>query len=42
MRAVLGEVFDMTVDPGRISLTFGKWVGAILSAEHKHQTWILG
>lgn len=32
-----GEVFDVAVDIRRGSPTFGKWVGAILSDENKHQ-----
>ncbi len=39
-RVVSGEVFDVAVDLRRSSPTFGKWVGAILSAENKHQIWV--
>jgi len=35
-----GEVFDVGVDIRRGSPTFGKWVGAYLSAENKHQFFI--
>ncbi|PKN92537.1 MAG: dTDP-4-dehydrorhamnose 3,5-epimerase [Chloroflexi bacterium HGW-Chloroflexi-6] len=38
--AVLGEIFDVAVDLRRNSPTFGKWVGAYLSAEKKNQLWI--
>ena len=40
VRVVLGEVFDVAVDMRRSSPTFGRWVGAIISAENKRQLWV--
>ncbi|AWY43341.1 dTDP-4-dehydrorhamnose 3,5-epimerase [Pseudomonas putida] len=40
VRVVQGEVFDVAVDIRRSSATFGKWVGAHLSAENKRQLWV--
>ena len=40
VRVLVGEVFDIAVDMRRSSTTFGKWVGAYLSSENKHQVWI--
>ena len=40
VRVTEGEVFDVAVDLRKSSLTFGKWVGEILSAENKRQLWI--
>jgi dTDP-4-dehydrorhamnose 3,5-epimerase len=38
--AVQGEVFDVAVDIRRGSPTFGRWVGAVLSAENKRQFFV--
>jgi dTDP-4-dehydrorhamnose 3,5-epimerase len=40
MRAVQGSVFDVAIDLRRSSATFGRWTGALLSAENRRQLWI--
>jgi len=40
VRTIAGEIFDVTVDLRRSSVTFGHWVGAVLSANNKKQIWI--
>jgi len=40
VRVTQGEVFDVAVDIRKSSPSFGKWVGALLSAENKKQLWI--
>lgn len=40
VRVVSGEVYDVAVDLRKSSPTFGKWVGAHLSAENKRMLWI--
>ncbi len=40
VRVVSGTVFDVVVDLRKHSATFGRYVGAILSAENKSMIWI--
>lgn len=40
VRVVAGEVFDVAVDLRKNSPNFGRWMGAVLSAENKRQMWI--
>jgi dTDP-4-dehydrorhamnose 3,5-epimerase len=40
VRVVGGEVFDVAVDIRKGSPLFGKWVGAVLSEENRHQIYI--
>lgn len=40
VRCVAGEVFDVAVDIRKDSATFGKWIGAHLTATNKQQMWI--
>lgn len=40
VRVVEGEVFDVVVDIRRSSQTFGRWIGAHLSAENRKQLWV--
>ncbi len=40
VRVIAGSVFDVAVDLRRSSPTFGKWAGAILSAENRRMMWV--
>lgn len=40
VRVAAGEVFDVAVDVRRGSPHFGKWVGALLTADSQHQLWV--
>lgn len=40
VRVISGEVFDVAVDIRQGSLTFGQWVGEILSGTNKKQLWV--
>jgi dTDP-4-dehydrorhamnose 3,5-epimerase len=40
VRAISGEIYDVAVDLRKHSPTFGKWFGAVLSAENRKALWI--
>jgi len=40
VKVVRGAIFDVAVDLRKFSSTYGKWVGAILSAKDKKMLWI--
>ena len=40
VRVIAGAVFDVAVDLRRSSPTFGRWVGARLSAENRDMLWV--
>ncbi|HEY1464633.1 MAG TPA: dTDP-4-dehydrorhamnose 3,5-epimerase [Terriglobales bacterium] len=40
VRVVVGEILDVGVDLRKGSPTFGKWNGAVLSAENKRMLWV--
>jgi dTDP-4-dehydrorhamnose 3,5-epimerase len=40
VRVTAGAVFDVAVDIRKSSPTFGKWVGATLTAENRRQMWV--
>ena len=40
VRVASGAVFDVAVDLRRSSATYGRWVGAVLSAENKCSLWL--
>jgi dTDP-4-dehydrorhamnose 3,5-epimerase len=40
VRVIEGEVFDVAVDLRRQSPTFGKWFGALLTAENRRMMWV--
>ena len=40
VRCLSGAIFDVVVDMRRSSPTFGRWVGAELSAENKRMLWV--
>ena len=40
VRALQGEIYDVAVDIRPGSSTFGRWVGAMLSAENFHQLFV--
>ena len=40
VRVIAGEVFDVAVDIRQNSPDFGKWTGAVISAENKRMFWV--
>jgi dTDP-4-dehydrorhamnose 3,5-epimerase len=42
VRAIVGEIFDVAVDIRRGSPTFGRWMGAVLSAANFRQMFVPG
>lgn len=40
VRVIAGEIFDVAVDLRKSSPTFGRWVGAAMTAENRMQMWI--
>ncbi|MCC6206963.1 MAG: dTDP-4-dehydrorhamnose 3,5-epimerase [Gammaproteobacteria bacterium] len=40
VRVIQGEIYDVAVDLRRASPTFGRWAGALLSADNRRQLWI--
>jgi dTDP-4-dehydrorhamnose 3,5-epimerase len=40
VQVIQGEVFDVAVDLRRSSPNFGRWTGAHLTSENKHQLWV--
>jgi dTDP-4-dehydrorhamnose 3,5-epimerase len=40
VRVIAGEVFDVAVDIRKGSPEFGRWTGAVLSAENKDMLWV--
>lgn len=40
VRVIEGEVFDVAVDIRKDSISYGKWIGVILSKENKKQLYI--
>ena len=40
VRCSNGEIFDITVDIRKDSLTFGQWAGVILNSKNHNQLWI--
>ena len=40
VRVTRGEVFDVAVDMRKDSLSFGQWVGVLLSEDNKQMLWV--
>lgn len=40
IRVITGEIYDVAVDLRRSSVTFGKWIGIVLSSKEQKMLWL--